>query len=237
MTKAELLTEALVAGKLLGGDKPKNGRMLAGGLEVLADGENVAGTGGAAGGVEDIAHQLSNFVVFFAYADHDARLGGEAGGFGAAEDFEGAVVLGLGADGAVEAADGFHVVVEDVGAGVEDELKGGGVAGEVGDEGFDAGGGTSLADGADGLGPDGGTPVGQFVAVDGSDYEVAKIQDTGGLGDAAGFIRIEVWRATGGDVAEATGAGADVAKDHEGGGAAAPAFAEVRTFGGLADGV
>jgi len=58
-----------------------------------------------------------------------------------------------------------------------------------------------------------------------------------GFGDAARFVEIRFFRAVGGDVAKAAGTGADVAEDHDGGGAAGPAFAEVGTHGGLADAV
>jgi hypothetical protein len=58
----------------------------------------------------------------------------------------------------------------------------------------------------------------------------------GGLGDALGFVFLQGIGAGGFDGAEAAGAGALFAGDHEGGGLLAPAFPAVRTLGFLADG-
>jgi len=93
------------------------------------------------------------------------------------------------------------------------------------------------ADLADGIGPDFGAAVGQFVAVDGGNDDVFEAHEGGGLSDASRLIGVEEGGLAGLDVAEAAGAGADIAEDHEGGGSACPAFAEVGALGGLADGV
>ena len=90
---------------------------------------------------------------------------------------------------------------------------------------------------ADGVGPDGGAAVGELVAVDGGDHAVFQFHEGDGFTDAAGLVEVEDGGASGGDVAEAAGAGADVAEDHDGGGAAGPAFAHVGAHGGFADGV
>ena len=58
-----------------------------------------------------------------------------------------------------------------------------------------------------------------------------------GLGDAGGFAEVEFGGAAGLDRAEVAGARADVAEDHDGGGAAGPALAEVGALRALADGV
>src|SRR5262249_48291466 len=51
------------------------------------------------------------------------------------------------------------------------------------------------------------------------------------------FFRVQPFGTAGLDGAEAARAGADVAQDHEGGGAPLPAVADVRTAGALANGV
>jgi len=132
--EAEGFAEAFVSGELVGADPSGDGQVVAGGLKVLADGEDIAGCGG-----DDIAHELFDLGIGFADADHDAGFGGEVPVLGAAEQFDGAVVFSLGPHDGVEAADGFHVVVEDFGSLVEDELQGVPVAAEVGDEDFDGG--------------------------------------------------------------------------------------------------
>ena len=87
------------------------------------------------------------------------------------------------------------------------------------------------------MGPDFRAAVGEFVAVDAGDDDVLEAHGGNGVADSDGFIEIEEGGAAGGDVAEAAGAGADVAEDHESGGAGGPAFAHVGALGFLADGV
>jgi hypothetical protein len=147
------------------------------------------------------------------------------------------MVFGLGADGAVEAGDGFEVVVEDFGFLVEHELQGLPVAAEIGDEDFNAGAGGLDSDLADGLCPDVCAAVVELVAVDAGDDDVIEAHQADGVAHTAGFVEVEGGGASGGDVAEAAASGADVAEDHEGGGTGVPAFAHVGALGGLADGV
>ena len=59
----------------------------------------------------------------------------------------------------------------------------------------------------------------------------------GGFGDAVRFVGFEGEGFGGFDGAEAAGAGAAIASDHEGGGALAPAFPAVGALSFLADGV
>jgi hypothetical protein len=147
------------------------------------------------------------------------------------------MIFGLRADGGIEAWDGFEIVIEDLGFLVEDFLEGVPVAAEIGDEDFDADAGGLEADLADGVSPDGGATVGQLIAIDAGDDDVLEGHFGDRLADSAGLVEIECGRASGGDVAEAAASGADVAEDHEGGGARVPAFAHVGTHGRLADGV
>ena len=79
--------------------------------------------------------------------------------------------------------------------------------------------------------------VGEVVAGDGGDDDVLEFEALRGGGDAGGFVGFEGEGFRGGDGAEAAGARAAVAGDHEGGGAAAPAFPMVRALGAFADGV
>jgi len=218
-------------GELVGVGPALDFEMLRGGLEILADGENVGLVGG------DVAEGLLDLSLSLPEAEHDAGLGDEAAGFGVLEDGAGAVVAGLDADGFLETFNGFQVVVKNVGLGVEDGVEVVELALPIGREDFDGGLGIAVADGADGGGPDGGTAIGEFVAGDGGDDAVAQAHFRDGIGDAGGFAEVEFRGAAGLDGAEITGARADVAEDHHGGGAARPAFAEVGALRALADGV
>ena len=79
--------------------------------------------------------------------------------------------------------------------------------------------------------------VGQVVAVDRGDDGVAQPHRLHLVGDAQRLQRVVPGRLAGLHVAEAAAAGADVAEDHEGRGAALPALADVGAVGLLADGV
>ena len=217
--------------EFVGVDPALDGEVVERRLEVLAEGEDVAADG------DEVVEDGVDLVFGFTQAEHHAGLADEALLFGDLKELEGAMVFGLGADGAVESRDGFDVVVEDVGFLVEDELKGIPVAAEIGDEDFDAGAGGLEANLTDGFGPDACAAVGEFIAVDAGDDSVLEVHAADCVADAAGLVEVEGWGAAGGDVAEAAASGADIAEDHERGGTGGPAFTHVGAFGGLADGV
>ena len=97
--------------------------------------------------------------------------------------------------------------------------------------------GDALPELPDRLGEDVGAAVGQVVAGDARDDDVLQAQSGDRLGDAARLVIVEPGRAARLDVAEAAGAGAGVAQDHDRGGALVPALPDVRAVGLLADGV
>lgn len=235
--KAEGEAEVAVEVELLRGDVFGDGEVAAGGLEVLADGGDV-GAGGA-----DVGEELLDFGDGFAEADHetafDHGLGAVAAGEG--EDVEGLLVIGLRADATIETGDRFHVVVIDVGAGIEDAGDGGVISVEVGSEDFDAGRGEGAANGADGFGPVVRAAIGKFIAIDAGEDDVFEAHFRGHLGDVFRFLRVQAEVLLGGvalrDGAEAAAARAEVAEDHEGGGATVKAFMNVGAAGRFADGV
>ena len=222
----------LEVGELVRVDVFDDGEVLFRRAEVLAEGED----GDA--GVAEVVHGLEDFGFGFAEAEHDAAFGGDlAAGhfFGAFEDVETAVVLGAAADERGEALDGFEVVIEDVGAGVDDGLEGVIAAVEVRDEDFDDDAGVFAADGFDGACEVEGTAVLEVVAGDGGDDDMIEVHAFGGFGDAVWFVGFEGEGLGGFDGAEAAGAGAAIACDHEGGGSLAPAFPAVGALSFLAD--
>ena len=136
---------------------------------------------------------MFDFGVGFAKAHHEAGFGHDVRAVrpGKAEDVEGLEVVGLRAYAAVEARGGFHVVVENVGSGVEDAGHGVGVAFEIRGEDFDAGVGQRGADQADGFGEVGGAAVGEVVTVDAGDDDVAEVHFSGHAGDVGRFGGVE----------------------------------------------
>ena len=167
-------------------------------------------------------------------------VGGRLGiGFGFGQEVEGALVAAAGLGDAVEAGDGFDVVVEDLGAGVDDELAGSFDALEVGGEDFDLAAGGLAADLQAAVRamrrPGGAEVVGGAVDAGEDGGAAAELGD--GVGDAGGVGVVDGLGAALGHGAEAAAAGAQIAEHHEGGGFTVPALADVGALGGLADGV
>jgi hypothetical protein len=126
-------------------------------------------------------------------------------------------------------------VVEDLRPGVQDDLERVAAALEVGDEDFDGAAGMDLADALNHQRENGRAAVGALVAVDAGDDGVLEVHGLDGLGYAVGFVPVERAGAAVLDIAEAAGAGADIAQHEEGSGAPAPAVADVRAHGLFAD--
>ena len=157
--------------------------------------------------------------------------------FGVLQKAEGALVAGSGADHAIEARNGFGVVVEDFGAGFNDHADGFFVALEVGDEDFDLAAGSLAANFFNDLNEGAGAAEDVVVAIDAGDDGEFEAEGGDGFGDAARLVKVDGIGAAFGDGAESAAAGAEVAEHHESGGAVVPAFADVGALGGFADGV
>ena len=142
---AELFAVVFVGLEEGGGDELFDTEFTGIGLEVLADGDDVAAN------VVEIGEGFVDFGGGFSKADHDARFDedGKAGVFGMAEDGESSVILCFMADTGSEGADCFDVVIEDLRFLGEDEVKGLQIVREIGDEEFNGGGRVVSADGAD----------------------------------------------------------------------------------------
>lgn len=146
------------------------------------------------------------------------------------------MVFCAGADEGSESLDGFEVVVEDVRAGIHDQLECPVAIVEIRDEDFDDDFRVYLADGADGFAEMLGSTVFQVVSGDGGDDDVLEVHTRGGLGDASRFVGLEGVGFGCFDGAETAGAGALVTGNHEGGGALSPALPAVWALSFFADG-
>lgn len=127
-------------------------------------------------------------------------------------------------------------MIKDVRAGLHDQLQGPVAVVEIGDEHFDDGVRIEGADGFDGAFEMVGAAVFEVIASHRGDDDVAKFHAVGGFGDALRFVFFEGVGFGGFDGAEATGASAFFAGDHEGRGAVAPAFPAIWALGFFADG-
>jgi hypothetical protein len=82
-----------------------------------------------------------------------------------------------------------------------------------------------------------GAAITQIVAVDAGNDHIFELERGDRFAEFARLVRVGRQRLAVADVAERAAAGADVAEDHEGGGAAPEAFADVGAGGFFADGV
>ena len=109
-------------------------------------------------------------------------------------------------------------------------------ADEVGRQYLDGRAGRAMAYGAYRLGEMIGAAVLDIVAVDRGNDDVIQSQFLDSMGHAPRFERVQrLGRLAGGNVAERTGAGTDLAHDHHGRVALAPAFSHIRAAGLFAD--
>ncbi len=204
----------------------------AGRLQVLPDGQEVA-SGGA-----QIRHRVVHLCRRLAEPHHDARFGGHSGSqaLGEAEHRERAAVARLRPNRLREPLDGLEIVVEDVRAGLQHRAERGLLALEIR--------GQDLHPRGRRRGPhrpDGGrevprSAVGEVVARHRRDHHVAEPHPACRFGDPRRLVGIERPRTCRVDGAEAAAAGAAGSGDHEGGGGAREALADVRTTRLLADG-
>lgn len=166
MLKAHRLADLFPFGEFFRRDIAFDRQAFFVGLEVLADGHDVAG-GGA-----EVTHQVDDLFERFSQARHDAAFGehrralrvAEMGG--TREKFHRLVVFCIRPDAAVESGDCFRVVVENVGAGDENIVQCVLVSIEIRDKYLDLAAGIHFANFCNRIRPMHRTAVGEIVAVD-----------------------------------------------------------------------
>ena len=131
-------------------------------------------------------------------------------------------------DRRIEPRHGFQVVVIDIGPGGHDRLhRNRHFASEIGSENFNRRVRRHITQCADDLDELACPAIGQIIAIDRSDDNVFQTHFRGRFGNMARFAAVHRARHAGLDVAERTGAGADIAQDHHGGVLFGPAFADI----------
>src|ERR1700683_2281030 len=234
VVEAELIGGCLERGELVGVPVAHDGQMALGRAQVLPDGEHLHAV------LAQRAEGLDHLVVGLAEPDHQPGLGHDpalAQLASEAQDTTGARELRAAPGDGIQARNDLDVVVEHVGALGDDLGERHLLSLEVGGEHLDLAAGRLAAHLADDADERGGALVGQVVAVDGRDDGVAQAHARDRAGDAGWLERVVPGGLAGLDVAEAAAPRAGVAEDHERGGAALPALADVGAGGLLADGV
>ena len=156
--------------------------MVAGRRQVLADGQHLDVVGA------QVAHDVEDFLVGFAEADHQAGLGRNlrVARLELLEEFQRVRVVGAGAGLLVEARHGFQVVVEHVGQGAAEHVERDfHAAAEIGHQRFDGGGRRQFARVADDVDEVLGAAVTQVVAVDAGNDHIFELE----RGDRFGRVR------------------------------------------------
>lgn len=198
-------------------------------LQVLPDGHDVQAD------LHEIVHQRQHLVIRLSETHHDAAFCSQALLLRYAQDIQGALVNGLGTNPLVEAGHGFHVVVHDLWAGINHDLKRIPETTEVWNQNLYGDPFDFLSEPLNGLGKDGGTPILAFVPVHARDDGMPDTHGLGGISHPIGFIPVQTFIGSSGlDGAEPARARAYVAQDHEGGRSRCPALTHVRASRTLA---
>ncbi|ODR96369.1 hypothetical protein AUC69_14435 [Methyloceanibacter superfactus] len=178
--EAFLFAQALIVAELVRGDEAVDGRMLAGRLEILADGEEID-----AGGSE-IVHQRRDLVRRLAQTHHDAGLGEDAriAPLGVLQQRQRMGIVGSRPDAPVKRRHRLHIVIEHVGLRRDDDFQCAGFSQEVGGEHLDRRAGGPCPDGCDRLGEMRGAAVLEIVAVDRGDDNMIEGERGDGRTDA-----------------------------------------------------
>ena len=182
---------------------------------------------------------MEKLIFLFAQAEHDAAFGFNVGAeFASAfEEVERELILCAGADEWGESLDRFQIVIEHIGAGIEDPLEGIVFAIKIGHQNFDDDFGIESPNGFDGFSKVVRTAIGHVIAGYGGDHDMLEPESLDAFGYALGFVLLEGERFGSIHRAKAAGAGAAIAGDHKRGSAPAPALPAIWALGALADGM
>ena len=191
-------------------------------------------------GLPQVVERRDDLVVGLAEAEHEARLRQHVGAMPLREreHVERLPVTGTRvAHLARQPLDGLEILREHVDAGVDDGRDVGELAGEIRRQRLDGRLRAARLDRADAIGVMARAAVGQVVAIDGRQHDVAKAHELDGARRVRDFVGIEpAARIARVDGAELARARADLAHQHDRRRAVVPALADVRADRFLADG-
>src|SRR6202000_374818 len=199
------------------------------GAQVLGDGDDVAARGVQIG--QGGAHLVGGFTE----AEDEVALGDQSEVAGRGQHPQAALVGERGANPLEDPRNGLDVVRQHFWARFEHLRKPGRLAGEVGDQQFDAGRRVEIFDSAHGLGVQPGAAVGQVVAGYAGDGGIPQAHRSHALRDPPGLVAVQFSGFSGVDLAEVAAPAALRAADQEGGFAVFPALEDIRAAGLFAD--
>lgn len=226
-------TEALILQhcELVGRNETIDGKVRLGRLEVLAEGENVAPHS------PHISHHFDNLVRSFADPEHQSGFGNESPSLRPPQQLQRPLVLRLRANDLVHARHTFEVMIQDVGEGIEDDIKGKLFSLKIGNQYFDFRPGIQRPDLADGFGEDLRAAIVQLVAIHRRDHRMAQTHKLDRPGNPYGFAGVQFRRPAGFHCAESAAASTHIAQDHKRRRSMVPALAHVGTTCFFADGM
>src|SRR5436305_1966855 len=221
--EAHLLTLGFECGEFFQWDITLNGKMLERWAKILPDGEYIDLVRA------HIMHDFDNLIPCLAQSQHEAGLGWRGGihFFGPLEHLERTLVDGLRAHALVQPGNGFDVMIENIGPGIDHDLQRVIDTLEIGRQYFDFTIGVETANPTDSSGENGSAAIFEFVTVDRGDHSMAQGHLLHRFGDTFRFLPVKANWATGLYSAKAAAACADAPQYHECGGFVAPAFADI----------
>jgi hypothetical protein len=211
-------------------DERDDRQMLRARPQVLAHRQNLAPD------LAQVVHGLEKFRLFFAEAKHHSAFGHDLRRqlFGLAKNIKRRSIFRARTDERRQPFHGFHVVIEDIGRCVENDLDAPGLRVKIGHEYLDDHRRIHFPDRADRAREMIRAAVFQIIARDRGDDDVLQSHPAHGLGDTLRFVFLQGKRLGGSHRAKPAGAGATFARDHHCRRSLAPAFPAVRALRALA---
>ena len=214
-------------------DKLDYGKMLRSRPEILTQREHLTTD------FAQVVHRLEKFRPLFAEPEHHSAFCDDLGGklLRFTQDVERGPIFRARTHGRRQPFDGFHVVIEDVGRGLEDDLDAPFLGVKVGNQNLYDNRGIHRANRLDRACKMIRATIFQIVSGDGGNDDVLQTHPAHRLRDAPRFILFQRERFSRSHGAKSAGPGAACTRDHHRRGALAPTFPAIRALRAFTDGV
>src|SRR6267143_49571 len=229
--ESHLQSDFLQFSEFLRMHEPVNRQVFFRRLQVLAEREDDAIL------PAQVLEHTDDLVNSFANSQHQSRFRDESSPPGPIEQREGPLVFGLGPDDGVQPRHRLHIVIQNVGQRIQNDVQRKFFAPEIRDQYLDPDPRVRRAHLTDRLRKYLGPSVVKLVSIHRCNHRMAQAQKADRPGDAGGFVGIKFRRLSRLDRAEAATSRADIAEDHKRSRAVVPAFTRVGAAGFLAYGM
>jgi hypothetical protein len=158
------------------------------GLQVLPECEHLAINR------SQILHHIQNLLPLFSQTKHHSCFRNHSAQPCMIQNIKGSLVFSLGTNGFVEPGNGFDVMIQNIGSGINHEIDGIKHAPEVWNEDLHSDTLIYLSDLPDGLRKNGSAAIGKLITIDGGNDRMADSHRLDSIGNASGLSTVELSR-------------------------------------------